>query len=120
MPEQQRRRFSRIRFASGAKLAVGAERRDCEVIDLSMKGALVAGMHGDAAAVGTPCALEITLGEDDRIRMEGVIAHKEAGRLGVAWREIDLDSLTHLRRLLELNLGDPELLGRELGALIAD
>jgi len=27
---------------------------------------------------------------------------------------IDLDSITHLRRLLELNLGDPQLVEREL------
>jgi hypothetical protein len=32
---------------------------------------------------------------------------------------IDLDSITHLRRLVELNAGDPALLERELTALVA-
>jgi len=32
--------------------------------------------------------------------------------------EIDLDSITALRRLIELNAADPALLERELGALV--
>jgi len=32
---------------------------------------------------------------------------------------IDVDSMTHLRRLIELNLGDPTLLERELKALVS-
>ncbi|MCG8610315.1 MAG: hypothetical protein MI864_07240, partial [Pseudomonadales bacterium] len=31
---------------------------------------------------------------------------------------IDLDSITHLKRLIELNVGDPSLIERELSALI--
>jgi len=37
--------------------------------------------------------------------------------LGLSCREIDLDSITHLRRLVALNLGDEALLDRELGLL---
>jgi hypothetical protein len=33
---------------------------------------------------------------------------------------IDLDSITHLRRLVELNAGDPRELDRELAILIRD
>jgi len=33
------------------------------------------------------------------------------------WQNIDLDGLTHLRRLLELNMGDPEEMHRELAEL---
>lgn len=39
--------------------------------------------------------------------------------LGLRCRNIDLDSITHLRRLLELQLGDATLLQRELGQLCA-
>jgi hypothetical protein len=39
------------------------------------------------------------------------------GNWGLQWRNIDVDSLTHLRRLLELNLNDPSLLDRELADL---
>jgi hypothetical protein len=37
--------------------------------------------------------------------------------VGLHCRHIDIESLAHLRRLIELNLGDPALLERELAAL---
>ena len=39
------------------------------------------------------------------------------GYWGLQWVQIDVDSLMHLRRLLELNLNDPGLLTRELAEL---
>jgi hypothetical protein len=49
--------------------------------------------------------------------MDVVIAHQQNDELGVRCVDIDLDSITHLRRLVELNLGETELLERELSAL---
>ena len=39
--------------------------------------------------------------------------------LACAARSIDLDSITHLRRLVELNSGDAAMLERELHTLIS-
>jgi len=58
--------------------------------------------------------------ESDRrtvVQMEVRLAHSRDGLLGFECRAIDLDSLSHLRRLVELNLGDARLLDRELAAL---
>ena len=52
------------------------------------------------------------------IRMEGEIAHRDGTQVGMRCTGIDLDSIAHLRRLVELNLGDEELLHRELSALV--
>jgi hypothetical protein len=121
MPNEQRRRFSRIRFSTGARFTVGDGQLACEVVDLSMKGALIGLPADHAVPAGAHCVLEVALDEGDNvIRMEGEVAHAEEGRIGVVWREIDLDSITHLRRLLELNLGDADLLNREFSALISD
>ena len=38
--------------------------------------------------------------------------------LGLFCHHIDIDSITHLRRLIELNLGDETLLQRELAELL--
>jgi hypothetical protein len=46
------------------------------------------------------------------------LVHKEKGRLGFKCKHIDIDSITHLRRLVELNLGNADMLERELSALI--
>jgi len=47
------------------------------------------------------------------------VAHIEGDHIGLLCRSIDLDSITHLRHLIELNLGDAALLEREFKALVA-
>jgi len=117
----QRRRFARVPFESGARLCGGGRSDDCEVRDLSLKGALVSVARHPLPGLGERCVLELELdGGGAAIRMEGEIAHAADGRIGLVCREIDLDSLTHLRRLLELNLGDSQLMNRELSALLAE
>jgi hypothetical protein len=102
-------------------VAIGAERVAVEVIDVSLNGALLQVPAGFPGRRGERCSLDIRLEpSDDYIRMVGELAHVEPGRVGVRREEIDLDSMAHLRRLVELNLGDPALLDREFDALIAD
>jgi hypothetical protein len=52
--------------------------------------------------------------------MRGKISHVEADHLGIESTGIDIESITHLRRLMELNLGDSSILDRELAALYHD
>lgn len=67
------------------------------------------------------CMLLVHLNKtNDQISMESAVTHVEGRRAGLHCLTIDLDSVTHLRRLVELNLGDPALLERELSALIAE
>lgn len=116
-----RRHFARIAFRAPAELVDAHGRTAAEVIDLSLKGALLHLPAGHSLQVGDNCALHLRLGElEASIRMQGVIVHLEGAQAGLACRDIDLDSVTHLRRLVELNLGDPALLERELGALVGD
>ncbi len=116
----ERRRFSRITFHRPTELEAGGERATCELLDVSLKGALFAAPAGVAALVGQPCTLTIKLDAGDSvIRMEGDIVHRAGAQVGVRCTGIDLESIAHLRRLVELNLGDEELLHRELSALVA-
>jgi hypothetical protein len=118
-PPEERRRFTRIRFHRPAELDLFAERVTCELLDVSLKGALVEVPAGFRGAAGQPCALTIRFDAGDAvIRMDGQIAHREGGQVGVRCTGVDLESISHLRRLVELNLGDEELLQRELSALV--
>jgi len=113
-----RRQFSRILFRSEARLAVAGTEVPVQLADLSLKGALIHPGADLFVEIGSPCVLTIRLGEPAAtIRLEATVVHREGGHLGLACREIDLDSMTHLRRLVELNLGDEQLLNRELSAL---
>ena len=115
----ERRLFSRIAFHRPADLDVRIARGTCEVLDVSMKGALVEVPHGFPAHVGQRCTLAIRLDAGEAvIQMEGEVVHREGTQAGIRCVEIDLDSISHLRRLVELNVGDEEILHRELSALV--
>lgn len=115
--QDDQRRFTRIPFDADA-LLIGDERKwACELIDLSLKGALISEPEGWSGNAGDHYRLTLTLDEDTRIHMDVSVAHQENRHVGLTCRDIDLDSITHLRRLVELNLGDASLLERELMAL---
>lgn len=116
---EDRRLFSRILFRTEARLYTHHHEFDVQVIDLSLKGALVEPRKPWIGKVGETCSLRLyldTLGT--QIRMEGEIVHRRGSQLGLRCKAIDLDSVTHLRRLVELNLGNPADLERELITLM--
>ena len=120
MPAQapERRHFVRVVFDADAALITTEARLSGQVVDLSLKGALIELREPPAVEAGEPCLLAVQLGSD-RIKMAGEVAHVDGLQVGVQCRSIDLESITHLRRLIEMNLGGGKLLERELKALIA-
>ena len=52
--------------------------------------------------------------------MNGRIARKIENRVGIYCESIDEDSMIHLRKLIEYNLGDVELVNRDFEALISE
>ncbi|MEW6591868.1 MAG: PilZ domain-containing protein [Pseudomonadota bacterium] len=115
---QARRQFSRIVFESGVVLQTSSGKHACKLVDISLKGALVERVTPWGERAGEPCSLVVQLADDASIRMTGEVAHVEGGRLGLHCRDIDLDSITNLRRLVELNLGDEAALNREISAML--
>lgn len=116
--ESNRRKFSRIPFKTEASLFLPDGKYVVDVLDLSLKGALIHPQTNMFVTVGTTCILEICLNEDGAsIRMEASVVHHLADHYGLACRDIDLDSVTHLRRLVELNLGDGAMAEREFALL---
>ena len=121
----ERRQFARVAFAAGAELITTQALMPCQVLDISLKGVLLQLPPGSAPQPGMPCLVKLPLsgsGDDGHelvIAMAGELAHVEGRHAGVLCRSIDLESMTHLRRLIEVNLGDPTASERELKALIA-
>jgi hypothetical protein len=118
---QERRKYSRIAFHAPATLILPDRTLEVAILDLSLKGALLR-LPAEAATVDhVPCQLRVQLdGLLAEIAMEARIVHREGHNAGLRCLSIDLDSVTHLRRLVELNLGDPALLDRELSELDID
>ena len=118
------RRYSRLEFPTTSTIttaaAAGAQPTAVEthLIDISLKGALVERPAGLTAPVGTGLTLSVRIADSPvEIVMETQVAHLTHDRMGLHCTSIDVESMTHLRRLMELNLGDAGLLDRELLAL---
>ncbi len=115
---EEKRRFHRIFYHADAQLApIGGPSQSCKIIDLSLRGCLLE-LSGPLAEIGDQSyELKFELSPDAAIRMEIVATHTEGNLAGFRCAHIDIDSISLLRRLVELNLGDSELLERELSSL---
>ena len=114
----ERRQFSRILFDANATLTQQETVWPTTIHDLSLNGALLTEPPGFTASE-QPLQLSFTLGESGVVvSMETKLIHQKEGQLGLECLHIDVDSISHLRRMLELNLGDASLLNRELKMFI--
>jgi len=116
------RHFSRIPFDADVQLhfPLANTSYTAHLLDISLKGALLETKQSLSNVYsGKVCRIVLTLGKDgEQVIMEGVVVHQEAQDIGIECQHIDLDSMTNLRRLVELNTGDAKLLERELGELL--
>ncbi|MCP9339447.1 PilZ domain-containing protein [Stutzerimonas xanthomarina] len=112
-----RRRFQRFEFDAETELMQGQRRWPVQLHDLSLRGLLVHRPADWDADPAQPFEARIRLADDAEVRMEVEMTHGEGELVGMVCRHIDVDSISHLRRLVELNLGDEALLERELAAL---
>lgn len=113
-----RRRFKRIAFDAKTELSQGQNRWPVQLVDLSLKGLLIQRPEPWLGDKNLPFAADIHLSDEVEVRMDVQLVHDDRQQLGFACLHIGLESIEHLRRLIELNLGSPEALERELGALI--
>lgn len=115
-----RRRFQRIPVERSATLTGAGGRRPVVVEDLSLRGVRLRLPPGEVLQPAVGYRLTLALAPEVRIEMQLALAHQEGFYAGLHCRQIDLDSIAHLRRLVELNLGDPQLLERELEELVSE
>jgi len=112
----ERRRYTRVRREQPCDVVIQGVRHAAHLADLSLKGALIALAEGVQLVSGADVTLEIPLSADasETIVMTGRVLHRRKQTVAILCSSIDVDSVTHLRRLLELNTGDPALIEREL------
>jgi hypothetical protein len=117
---QNHRLYSRVPFVTQVELHLPDQNLRLTLLDIAFKGALLQTSIQHNLALQVPCRLVLPLADgDETIEMRGKIAHLETDHIGIACDDMDLHSLTNLRRLLALNTGDAELMDRELAQLFA-
>lgn len=115
--DSNRRRFSR--FPCEGQVRFEGWPESCILIDISMHGVLVASpvpIH-----TGDEVSLTVELdGSTAPIQMTARAVHERNRQVGFECVSIGIESITELRRLTELNLGDESMLMREFDALVGN
>ena len=113
----ERRRFQRFHFEGTVKLYSDKAMWETKLTDISLKGVLIERPVDWNGKTGTSYRMDLRINNSVIISMGVIAAHVMPHRVGFQWQKIDLDSFAQLKRLVELNLGDPAILNRELSAL---
>lgn len=115
---ENRRQFTRILFSIDAQLEVEEQSYPVNILDISLNGALVSAPPNAANIINKLGILNFKLADDEtQVCMHIAVVHVENEEVGLQCNAIDIDSVTHLRRLVELNLGDESQLNKELSQL---
>ncbi len=116
LENHERRQFQRISFDAPVAISQGKLQAKSEVIDISLKGILIKDDNIPFDPT-QPLHICISLGDDAQIDMTAEWTHHQKNAQAFRWTQVDIESMMHLRRLLELNTGDEALIERELAKL---
>ncbi len=120
--DSERRQYHRVSFDSVAILIGNQQSFDCQIIDLSIHGVLLRPHGVIYAKDDIEYQLNIPLdsdGSEANIQMSLKLIRQKPESLAFECKNLDLDSITHLRKVVELNSGDPSVLERNLQTLCA-
>jgi hypothetical protein len=114
---EERRRFHRVNFDARVELAQENHFCQAQLLDISLKGVLLAKLGVYQLHIHEPILVKIILSDQTSIAMSTQVVQQTTDQLRLACMTIDMDSASHLRRLIELNLGNQDAIDRELQAL---
>ncbi|SHJ52967.1 PilZ domain-containing protein [Malonomonas rubra DSM 5091] len=110
----EQRFYRRISFHTEAKLNISDNSYPCELIDLALQGALFKSELELPLAVNQQCDISITLPSSNlTLEFNGELIHQRGAFYGFLFVSEDAATMGHLRRLLELNIGDGDEVDRE-------
>ncbi|MEN9377513.1 MAG: hypothetical protein RL710_2670 [Pseudomonadota bacterium] len=112
-----RRQFLRSAFHAPVKITANGRSHVTNLLDVSLKGALVKQVDDWMVHAGQKCLFHLELAPGVVVTMATTVAHVEGAFIGLHCDSIDLESITHLRNMVELNADDPSLLERDLATL---
>lgn len=114
---EERRRFHRILFDAIVTIESDGCRWQTQLIDISLNGVLTERPALWHSEPDMSVCVTVVLSDGTELSMHAHVAHCEKNTVGFQCDAIDVESVTHLRRLIELNLRDPQVLHRELHRL---
>lgn len=111
----EKRYFSRINFTARTQIEFSGNVYEGELLDLSLRGALLSFKDQVPMKMNDSCTLIIYLHSSDiKLLFEAVLTHIHKNNLGFKFVSEDVGTMTHLRNLLSLNVGDYDKITDEL------
>ncbi|MDD1824430.1 PilZ domain-containing protein [Photobacterium sp. ZSDE20] len=111
----ERRQFSRVIYQVPTEISQGQVNVSGSVQDLSLHGLLIQCEEWQQLSHDVPVHVSFTLTNSDiNIQLEATIVSTINTSMRLRIEHLDIDSISHLKRLVELNVGDDELLYREI------
>jgi len=112
---KERRLFTRVVYQTQAFLI----QKDCcikaIISDLSLHGLLVRSEEAETLSLSSPVDVEFSLADSDiKIELVSEIIAIKGNEIRLCIDHIDIESIGHLRRLIELNCGNDDLLHRDI------
>jgi len=115
------RRFSRVKCVEKCIVDTGSGTVEVMLHDISLKGALVEHAGDLSIEIGDRWKLFFQLNHSDIILQFDVqVVHCRDNQAGVKFIEMDLDTMIHLRSLMEARTVNPEQVRHELAFLMED
>jgi hypothetical protein len=119
--KENRRRFTRVPFCVDANLNKDEQTWPVRIADLSIRGALLELPAGLELRLNDEYLLTVRLeGSTIDLRFTSKPVRQENNRGGFTLLAADIETLTHIRALLEYNTGDPDGVLQELLTLATD
>jgi len=116
-----KRNYARVQFVEKAQVKYAGSTVECCVLDISLKGVLLQFSTESLPDISEKQEVVILMelaGSDICLEFHAHASHFDDHTIGFCFTTMDSESITHLRRLLELNTGDPEEIDRELSYMV--
>ncbi|MBN2808993.1 MAG: PilZ domain-containing protein [Deltaproteobacteria bacterium] len=112
---EEHRSFSRIKFQAHTKIEIAGHPYGGELLDISLKGALIKTSNQLPLALHEEALIKVFLPSSSiSMNFNACLVHLDSDLYGFKFISYDAESMTHLRRLLEFNLESQEQVIKEL------
>jgi len=112
------RHFTRVTMHNPAIIVTDNSQWDTHLMDLSLSGALMEHPPGWTGKTGDRIRLKLLLADQSYLEVSAQVRQVDADRLGISFVDLDDTDRDEIRWLVEINLGDPALLQRELSEFL--
>jgi len=118
--KKERRNFQRISIDSYAALILGEQEWEAEVLNISLQGAMLK-CRADLPLLSSEDSFTVRIEQEGiALEIEALLNLQEGSVVRLKFHNIELESLTYLRQLIESLTGDFEEVRNELGYLSGD